>query len=98
MGGVLITSAGVSELVEPIKFALPAYSATTVCEPRASVEVLTAATPPASDPAPATLPSMRKLTVPSGAPTPGATALAVAWKVTLTPGKAGLAEAETARV
>ena len=56
------------------------------------VLVLNVAIPPARVPAPAMLPSMRKLTVPVGVPAPGATALSVMVKVTLAPGNAGLAE------
>src|SRR5437899_617912 len=91
-GGALMTWAGVRPLVAPLKLTLPAYSALTECEPRARVLIVKLATPPDKAAEPATLPSMRKSTVPVGVPAPGATAATVIAKVTLAPGRAGLAD------
>src|SRR5512137_2295737 len=91
-GGVLMTWFGVSVLVLPTKFRLPAYSATTVCEPSAIVLMLNVATPPDNVPEPAMLPSMRKFTGPPGVPTPGACAVTAKVNVTFAPGRAGLAD------
>ena len=60
--------------------------------PMASAEVENVATPPLREPLPTGLPPSRNVTVPVGVPDPGATAEAVAVKVTDWPNTDGFAE------
>jgi hypothetical protein len=79
-----------------LKLVLPLEAAVSVWLPADSVVVLNVAVPLVRGTAGWAVPSRVKTTLPVGVPTPGATALTVAVKVTACPKTEGLAEDVTA--
>ena len=81
---VLLTTWVGSVPLLPLKLPSPPYTAETVCEPIDNDDVLNVATPPL-DATAVGVPSIVKVTIPVGVPTPGSIGAIVAVKVTLCP-------------
>jgi hypothetical protein len=75
--------------VEPVKLALPLYTAVREWDPTPRVEVARVAVPPESAAVPSRVAPSKKSTVPVGVPPPGATAVTVAVRVLASPNTDG---------